>query len=215
MKRIRKIDNYRTADGRRSGSTRWTGQSSRPGARKRAGALPADPATAAAFLAAGGQSLSVGALGRRAASRARPHRHPRRPVEAAGALMDAAAIRNTAAKAALETALFDEVGRTSPAGRRAARRPRVRKHAGAMHARLGRSGAGSATAATLRVLISPACFTSLSDTTSAAAAEARVSISCTENMHSSATSGTEERAQPRILPYEPLESEPGPLADDP
>jgi hypothetical protein len=33
------------------------------------GALPADPATVAGFLAAGGQSLSAGALGRRAASR--------------------------------------------------------------------------------------------------------------------------------------------------
>ena len=38
------------------------------------GALPADPATVAAFLAAGGQSLSAGALGRRAAAIGDRHR---------------------------------------------------------------------------------------------------------------------------------------------
>ena len=63
--------------------------------------------------------------------------------EAAGVRMDQAAKRNNAAKAAVETALFDAVGKTlGLAGVRAARRRGAGPHPGALDARLRRPGAG-------------------------------------------------------------------------
>src|SRR4051812_6337534 len=59
---------------KRGGSTRWTGQRLRRGAQGRK-VLPAAPATVAAFLTAGAQTLGAGALGRRAAAIAAKHRH--------------------------------------------------------------------------------------------------------------------------------------------
>lgn len=60
--------------------------------------------------------------------------------------------------------------------------------------------AASATAATLRVASKPPCLTSFKDTTSAAPACTAASMSCAENTHSSAMSGTVERYCNRAIP---------------